>query len=210
MINLLSPEIKSARRYAKMNVVMVQYTILIAIAICGMSGLMLYGEQTLNQSKADLEEIIALDKAEAEQLEPISKEATELSATIDTIGTLLNPEVKFSFVLQEIGSIIPSGVVLSAISLSQDTSKPMILDVNLVSAERAGVLQQNLIESELFVGADILGVSQGSVSGYGFSGQLQAYFNPDLPLNSLDDPDRQLESAESSQPSTDPVQEDTQ
>lgn len=187
MINLISPELKSARRYGKLNVIMLQYAILIAIAIIGLAGLMIYGQITLNTTKSDLESVLDVDRARVAQLEPINKEAQALAGTVDTIGTLLEQEVKFSFVLEEISSILPSGVVLSAITLSQDTSVPIILDISLTSEVRAGVFQQNLIASDLFVGADIISVTRVQGTDYPFTGQVQAYFNPDVPLNSLDD-----------------------
>ncbi len=199
MINLLSPELKKARRFAKLNVLLIEYVILIAIAITGMIALLFYGESTLNATKATLEESIADDEARALELEPISKEASELSGTVNTIGTLLDQEVKFSYVLQEIGSIIPPGVILSGLTLSQDTSKPILLEANLTSYEKAGVFQQNLIESDLFIGADVISVTQGTVTGYGFRAQIQAYFNPEVPLNSLDDPVEEEEVVEESE-----------
>ena len=205
MINLLSPEIKQARRYAKYNVMIFQYIVIVVVSVAAMSGLMLLGQQTLEGNKAELEKLIAADTAKATALEPVIEDAKALAATVQTIGTLLEQEVKFSFVLQEIGSIIPPGVVLSAISLSQDTSKPITLDVNLTSAERAGVLQQNLIESDLFISADIIQVTVGAVPGFGFSGQVQAYFNPDLPLNTLDDPP--AEETPAAEATTEPAQE---
>jgi Tfp pilus assembly protein PilN len=196
VINLLSDEVKKSRRYAKLNVITMQYVMLFTVATISLIGLMLFGQSTLNDTKSRLEDQLATSTARAAALEPINNEAQQLSATVSTIGTLLEQEVKFSVVLQELGSIIPPGVVLTGITLSQDTTKPMVLEVNLSAAEKAGVLQQNLTESDLFVGADIINVTQGIVPGYPFRGQLQAYFNPDLPLNTLDDAPAEPETQE--------------
>lgn len=192
MINLLPPDVKSSVRFAKINVVMLQYVIVIGVSIFGMVALMFYGRANLNSTQGDLEQAVAEDLARVATLEEVNTEANELSATVSTIGTLLNQEVKFSFVIQEIGSIMPSGAVLSAIAISQDTTKPLRISVNIVEAETAGVLQQNLIESDLFIGADILNVTKGASPTYSFSAELEAYYNPFVPLNTLDDPDVEL------------------
>jgi len=188
MINLLPPEVKENTKLAKYNVILLQYVFVIVIAVGIMAYLMTFGRQALTRTRSDIENSLSSDRARVAELKGVNDEATDLSNTINTIDTLLDREVKFSLLLQEIGSIMPPGAKLSALALSQDATQPVRLSVDLTSAERAGVLQQNLAESEIFIGADIISVNQGSPdSKYPFAGDLQAYYDPSFSLNALGD-----------------------
>ena len=202
MINLLPPSIKQDVKFAKYNVTLVEYAIVLAATVAIVAFLMLFGEQTLSNTKSDIEKVLATDRARVADLQSINTQATALSNNIDTIGSILDQEVKFSYLLQEIGSIMPAGAKLSALTLSQDATQPIRLSVDVTTAERAGVLQQNLAESRLFIGADILTVNQANDPTYAFAADLQAYFDPSFPLNSLDDP------VEEEAPSEEPVVEE--
>ena len=209
MINLRPPELKEDVKYAKYNVTLVQYMIVALGTVGVIIFLMLFGKQTLTNTKNDIERLLATDRAKAAALQEVNQEATTLSATVDTIGALLDEEVKFSYLLREIGSIMPPGAKLSALSLSQDSTQPVRLTVDLVTAEKAGVLQQNLLESRLFIGADILSVAQaGAGTTYGFAADLQAYYDPDFPLNSLDDPVEEATPDASQTPEAKPNEEE--
>jgi Tfp pilus assembly protein PilN len=191
MINLLPPEIKDSIRFARINVILIQYAIIAIFTVVIVITLMLFGKASLGNTKSELEELIRVDRVKIAELEQVNTEAKKLSETVSTIGKLIDQEVKFSVLLQEIGAVIPKGTVVSGLTLSQDAAEPISLSVLTDSAERAGVLQENLIASDLFLSADILSVTKASgdvAGGYQFTAELQAYYNPDLPLATLDDP----------------------
>lgn len=190
MINLLPPEIKQSVRYARLNVILIQYAVVALFAVFVVLSLMMFGQASLNTTKSELEELIEVDQVKISELAQVNAEAQQLSDTVDTISALLDDEVKFSILFQEIGSVIPPGVVVSGLTLSKESTEPISLSIRADSAEKAGVLQENILESELFLSADILNVSQisGSSGPYQFTAELQAYYNPEVPLSSLDDP----------------------
>jgi Tfp pilus assembly protein PilN len=180
MISLLPPESKTATKYARLNVTLIQYCILV-IAISGaLLAIIFFGMVLVNKEEKDLKAAIAIDQAEAAKLEAVNSEAKELSDTVNTISKLLGREVKFSELLVEIGSILPKGTVLTGLTLSAEQDQPLTLDALVVNEEAAAILRENLADSELFEAADIVSIAAGetdSASGtYGFTAQYRAYF----------------------------------
>lgn len=189
MINLLPPEAKQAIKFGRLNVVLLQYVFISIITVMMVVSLLMFGRASLISTKDDIEKQLESDRAQTTQLAPISAEAEELSKTINVIDRLLEKEIRFSILLREIGSLIPSGASLSGLILVEDQSEPVSLAVLVDSAEKAGVLQENLIQSDLFISADILTVTRSSdpEAQYAFSANIQAYYNPELPLSAIDD-----------------------
>ncbi len=187
MINLLPSEFKRDVKFAKYNVILVQYIFVIGALILIMLSLVVFGRITLTGTKGNIEDALKADRVRFAELASVNEVASEYAQTIDTITSLLNSEVRFSLLLQEIGSVMPPGVHVTALDLSTDNSLPIRLSVELTSAEKAGVLQENITESCLFVGADILSVSQANGEVYGFAGDLQAYYDQTIPLYLLGD-----------------------
>lgn len=213
MINLLPPEVKANVRFAKYNVTVLQYIIVVVLAVFIVISLMLFGRLTLTSTKEDIEKVVASDRERIAELASVNEVAGSFAGKIDTIGTILDNEVRFSLLLKEIGALMPNGAKLSSLVLSQDTSQAIRLTVDITTAEKAGVLQQNIVESCLFAGADILSVTTGQPgSAYGFAGDLQAYYDPTVPLNILgnDDALAQVCEDDASQTEQAPVQDTPQ
>lgn len=202
MINLLPNEVKESVRFARINVILMQY-IFILIAVIGLiTVLMLQGKQSLESTKRAAEERITLSPEVQTEISDVANQARELSDTVNVIGQIFENEVKYSLVLQEIGSVIPSGVRVTSLNLREETDLPFRLTVQLETAELAGVLQQNIIESRIFSSADILQVARNQTdtgTKYNFSAELDAFFDPSVPLKSIDDLIEEPESAETSE-----------
>ena len=197
MINLLPSETKQAIRFARLNVILLQYVFIALVTAMVVVSLLLFGRASLASTKQDIENQLESDRAQIAQLAPINAEAEELSQTINVIDKLIEKEIKFSVLLREIGALIPTGASLSGLTLVEDQSEPVSLAVLVDSAEKAGVLQENLIQSELFVTADIQTVTRSSdpEASYAFTANIQAYYNPELPLSVIDDPQPEAEAA---------------
>ena len=187
MINLIPTKVKKNIKFAKYNVLSVKYITLVLTLIAIMVGLLIYSKSTLTNTQSNLKRSVEENQARAAKLKSVNDDAKELSDTIKTIGNIFNQEVRFSELLKEIGAILPAGTTLSSLILSRDATNPVRLSVKLDTAEKAGVLQQNIIESKLFVGADIINVTDSTLDNsiYKFSGDLQAYYDPNFPLTSL-------------------------
>ena len=57
--------------------------------------------------------------------------------------------------IPRIGSLLPEGMVLNGLSLTGGKTSPLQLDVDMTSPGLAAVVQQNLVNSDLFEAADI-------------------------------------------------------
>lgn len=177
MINLLPPEQKESNKYGRINIRLVRYVVIVLIVGLSVNGILLAGTFLINQSYSSSKESLEADQVKILELEATNEEAKSLSASIKTISSLLDQEVKFSSLLREIGSLLPKGVVLRDLQLSEDRSAPLSLEVNAKSPEAVGRFQLNLQESELFDGADITIVEKtDSTSEYPYSASVNAYF----------------------------------
>ncbi len=155
MINLMPPEQKEAIKFGSYNVNIIQYMILIIVAGIALAAVITFGVQIVSSDESKLNESIT---AKQEQLVTYSEDielARSLTSKISTVDVLLDNEVHFSVLLQEIGSLLPPGSSLNDLNLSNDTSENIVLTANTDSEAIATQLQQNLVNSELFTGADI-------------------------------------------------------
>ncbi len=190
MINLLPPESKQAIKFARINVILVQYVVVAIITTMVICSLLMFSRASLMSAKHDTEKLLESDHVRIAELESISADAKSLSETVTTINKLLDKEIRFSYLLKEIGAVMPPGSTVSGLILNQDQSQPVTFSVLLDSAETAGVLQENLVESKLFQSADILNVSRSGTSDprYNYAANVQAYYDPATPLSAIDDP----------------------
>ena len=179
MINLLPTEAKQAVRYARLNVSLIQYCVLVILTSAALSAMLLLGINIMSSTQNEIETSIESDQAKIAELELINSQANELAADIDTISRLLQQEVKFSELIREIGLVIPAGASLSGLTLTEDRTAPLSLEVATTNPDLIGVLQENMRESDLFLGAEILSITatQDTNGTDQFSGSLNAYFN---------------------------------
>jgi hypothetical protein len=155
MINLLPDDIKTARRYATLNRKISQYFVLVFVVISLLIGAYGFGYVTLTNERKKVEDIIAVKSTELTDLDSLSKEAQSISDTISTAATLLGREIRFSELIQKIGSVMPEGARLNGLSLTGDKTSPLEIQAVLKNPEQAGVLQNNLLTLDLFEAADI-------------------------------------------------------
>lgn len=163
MINLLPDDSKSARRFATLNRKIGNYLVLVGLIITLLCGAYGYGHLTLTKERSDIEASIATKSAELTDLEALSNEAQGISDTISTAATLLNREIRFSELIQKIGSVMPEGAKLNGLSLTGDKTHPLEIQAILESPEQAGILQNNLLTLDIFEAADIQDVQTTTV-----------------------------------------------
>lgn len=87
------------------------------------------------------------------------KDLSSLAGRLDSANQLYDSSIIFSKLIPEIGSLLPSGSILTSLSLSGGKTDPITLNVNMISADLSPVLQKNLVNSELFEAADIISIS---------------------------------------------------
>lgn len=179
MINLLPPEVKSEHRYGRYNKVIFIYSIsAIIIGIFSMA-IMMFNLQLIHADEIKVNKEIDTNKKAAEQLDKGQKSIETVAGQLSTIQTLYEGEVKFSELIPKIASILPDGVVLNNLTLTGGSFEPLQLEVDMKSQDLAAVLQQNLINSELFEAADVVSItSKGpeDTSDYPFHASIKVTF----------------------------------
>lgn len=179
MINLMPHELKKDIVYARKNVSLAQYCILVAIVAIALTGVMAYGIILITADQNALKESISSKRSTLELLKKDEADANKLSKTIDTINALLDREVSFSKLLQDIGALMPEGTKLTGISLASSKDQPLTITAMLDEQKKAAVLQQNLLKSGLFSAVDIQAVNSSASedgSSSSFTAQLSAKF----------------------------------
>lgn len=155
MINLLPDDIKQNRRYATLNRSISRYAFFVVAIIALLGAAYAYGYLALIDERKTVESSINAKSAELSNLDALSNEAQGISDTISTAATLLNREIRFSELIQKIGSVMPKGARLNGLSLTGDRTSPLEIQAVLANPEQAGVLQNNLLTLDLFEAADI-------------------------------------------------------
>lgn len=147
--------------YAKRNTVLRRYFELCTLAVVFLAALMVGSYYYLNQQRINTEAELALNKENVAELEPIQAEAEELSRTINTISAIFARDVNFSNMLTDIGTLMPTGSVLSGLELSGvDAKSPLVVSAQVDTEKKAAVLRNNLEASDLFDSAKILSISR--------------------------------------------------
>lgn len=165
MINLMPPAVKEDIRYARLNVLLVQYCILAALVSLGLVATMFFGLTLLNNDEQLIKDAISQREKTLENLKADEDRARELSGQITTISGLLNKELDYSEVITQIGGLIPQGATLQALNLQQTIKQePLSLTVSVDNQEKAAVVQQNFENSPLFAGADIQSITPATRS----------------------------------------------
>lgn len=183
MINLLPTHIKEERAYGRRNRTMLTYSVSLIVTAGIIAAVMAVSMQFVSSDEATLRSEIASSEVEIAALQSNIQEIENVSTRLQTAKKLSDSSVKFSNLIPQIGSILPEGVVLNALSLTGGKTDPLILDVDLQSADLAPVLARNLVESDLFEAADIASLTpkgaatdSATISSYSFSASVSASF----------------------------------
>ena len=156
MINLLPPKRLLNMRIARSNTELRRYVELTAVSMIVLALAVAAAYYFLDNQHSDTKQVVAINQAQVKELEPVQKQAEQLSATVSTISGLLSTNVKFSDMLVQIGGLMPSGSVLTGTQFSlEDLEAPLVVSAQVDSEEKAAILRNNLANSSLFSDAVI-------------------------------------------------------
>ncbi len=164
MINLMPPKLKDSIKYGSYNVSLIQYISLVIIVGLALGAVIIFGVQIVRSDSNKLDSSIATKLAQKAEYAEDTEKAEALTDKIMTVNTLLNNEIEFSTVIQEIGRLMPPGTALNSLHLTSDLDENIDLSARASSKQAITELQQNLIGSELFRGADIQNISFDATS----------------------------------------------
>lgn len=160
MINLLPPKRLLDMRIARSNTVLRRYIELVVFSILIIFVALAAAYYLLSRQQQSVKSTLETNQQKVAELEPVQKDAEELSATVNTISGLLSSNVKFSEMLTKIGGTMPAGTVLTGLQFSiENTNAPFVISAEVESEERAAVLRNNLLASGLFKSVDIKTIS---------------------------------------------------
>lgn len=201
MINLLPPGRVLNIRLARSNTILRRYIELIIFGALVLLAAILVARYFFGIQNDNIQRTVDLNSAKIADLEPVQKQAEELSATVNTISGLLSRNVKFSDMLAQIGGIMPPGSVLTGLKFSlEDMEAPLVVSAQVDNEQKAAVLRNNLATSSLFDKAEIKNITKieeetattpattatvpaltatpSPVSAYKFTTVINAYFKP--------------------------------
>ena len=189
MINLLPPELASGYRYARRNVVLQKWVLALAVALIGLLALGTYAMLTLHQSTVSYNNQVSsmTKQLSQEHLEATEKKVQDISSSLKLAVQVLSKEVLFSKLIQQIGAVMPSGTVLSGLTINQLNSaiNLTVLSTDYTTATQAQVNLSNP-SNQIFSKVDINSIKCGggsnNNSAYPCQTELTALFNQNNPF----------------------------
>lgn len=156
MINLLPPDRLANLRIARSNTILRRYIQLALIGSVVLVAAVVLAYYFLNTQQVNTRHTAEANQQKIAQLEPVQKQAEELSATVNTIAGLFSRNIKFSDMLTQIGGVMPPGSVLTGLQFSiEDLDSPLAISAQVDTEQKAAILRNNLAGSSLFSKAEI-------------------------------------------------------
>jgi Tfp pilus assembly protein PilN len=197
MINLLPPEIKINISYARRNTMLRKWAFALLIGIGVISSTIFIGNLFLRQSTHSLASQVeqGTEQLKIQKLEETQKQVEGISSSLKLVVQVLSREVLFSKLLQQIGSVMPSGAVLTNLSINK-LQGGLDLQAAATDYQTATQVQVNLQDpaNQIFDKADIVSIqctsnqttTGGIADQYPCTVQVRALFaknNPFLFIN---------------------------
>ncbi|MEM6997956.1 MAG: PilN domain-containing protein [Patescibacteria group bacterium] len=172
MINLLPADVKSDRKYGRLNRFLLKQFVGLSLIGFIAIGFMLYGISFIQSDEGSIDQQSTERNTRYQQIKPIEDEATELNKDISTIQDLYEREVRFSKLLVDIASSIPVGAQLTDLSLTGTRIEPLQITAQTENPELAGTLLRNLVDSGIFESANLENVRSVTDNSEGAEGEV--------------------------------------
>lgn len=121
MINLLPPATKRDITYARRNARLLKWMFAIFVSMVGAITIILLGQLYLAQSvksyQAQIEE--GQERLKIQRIDETQTRVSEISANLKLVVDVLKRELLFSKVLRQVGAAVPSGTVLTELTLEK-------------------------------------------------------------------------------------------
>lgn len=182
MINLLPPNRLANIRIARSNTMLRRYIEFSLVSVLVLIVAVVAAYYLLHSQQVNTQKTVDVDAKQIQQLEPVQKQAEQLSTTVNTIAGLLSRNVKFSDMLTQIGGLMPPGSVLTGLQFSvEDLKSPLVISAQVDTQQKAAILRNNLASSNLFSKADIQTISQINAQGESSNSGNAPLANPTAP-----------------------------
>ncbi|MFI5271235.1 MAG: PilN domain-containing protein [Candidatus Saccharimonadales bacterium] len=199
MINLLPAEAKQNIYYARRNSMLKNWLLGLSCGIIGIVIITFVGLIFIDKASNDTNALIASTQSQlkSENLGQVQQQITDISNNLKVMVTVLSQEVLYSQLFKQVGSVIPSGAILTGLNIPAGATG-IDLQVDTKDYQTASQVQINLEDpnNKIFSKADIVSIqcqsdaqrdSNGNIIGYPCIAQLRAQFvknNPFLFIHS--------------------------
>lgn len=161
MINLLPLEAKESIFYARRNIRLRHWTISLLAGMVGILGIVgighLYLHNSINVYAAQVSQ--GNEELKAQNLEETQTKVQDLTNNLKLVAQVLQREVLFSKLLSQIGAALPSGSVLTSLSINK-VQGGIDLQAAATDYQTATQVQINMHDpnNKIFEKADILSI----------------------------------------------------
>ncbi len=121
MINLLPPQSKEDVLYARRNATLIKWIIAMIVAAIGSLVIIGFGHIYLSQSAKTYQKQISngQEQLKIQKLEETQTRVNEISGNLKLVVQVLSRNILFSKVLRQVGAAIPSGAVLTDLTINK-------------------------------------------------------------------------------------------
>jgi Tfp pilus assembly protein PilN len=192
MINLLPPEKKQAFAYARRNTKLVRWLGISLVCLLSIAGVILFGQFYLDKTIKSYERQVqeGQQQLKVQGLEQTQARLNDISNTLKLVVQVLSQEVLFSKLVQQIGSVMPDGAVLTDLNINQ-VGGGLDLKAATLNQSLGAQVQLNLQDptNKIFDKVDIVNINCGEnlyAEKYPCTVQVRASFaacNPYLFIN---------------------------
>jgi Tfp pilus assembly protein PilN len=149
MINLLPVEHKGEIRAARANVILVRYIVIMLAAIIVLSGLVIGSYLVLNTAQANAEVKVKENEQRVSSFKNVRAQAEVFRSDLAVAKTVLDSDVSFSKLIYKIASSVPSGVILSDLTLDpQNFGSSITMNASAKTFDDATKLKDAFSRSE--------------------------------------------------------------
>jgi hypothetical protein len=184
MINLLPPEFKTGYRYAQRNLILRRWAVALLISLVGLGALSMYGLLAIRASTIHYNHQVISVQTQLQQqhLSQTEAQVQNITGTLRLADKVLSSEVLFSKLINQIGSAMPGGTILTGLNINQTTGG---LDLSAASTNytAASQIQVNLQDptKAIFAKVDIISITCSTQNAtdptHPCTSQFRALFN---------------------------------
>ena len=169
MINLLPYETKKQIKAARTNTLLIRYLFFLILAATFLGAASFASQMFLSDSKISAEQTIATNRTKSDSYLSVVNQSNQISAKISTAKNILDQQISYSSIITGLGSVIPSGVVVDGLSITNETiHSPITIKAHAKSSAEVTTLKSNIQSSSLFSGYDLqsLSTNKNDTTGY--------------------------------------------
>ena len=161
MINLLPPDVRQNITYARRNARLLKWTVSLLIGIAGIGLVTGTGYLYMNRLGNNYAAQAHQAQADLNKQNPVAiqKQVEDITSSLKLVVQVLSREVLFSKLLTQIGASLPTGSVLTGLSINK-VQGGIDLQANATDYQTASQVQVNLQDpnNKIFNKADIISI----------------------------------------------------